>query len=355
MHGLNLFIIVVLAMWGLPPEEGAASSKPNTANLPANESMRGERPGATRNDNLLEMTLVWCPPGKLTMHNAPDRKPATQPAPKVLSKRVESNGHDDEVIEEEANQDRAEFDFAIRVGRLQDFEPVDYTIPVQAFIRHGYWLGKYEVTQAEWKKLMGSEPWKGKENVKEGDDFPASYLTWHNAMEFCRKLTAEERDASRLSPDWEYTLPTEAQWERACRARTETRFYFGNDEQKFGDYGWCSSNTAAVGEPYAHRTGLKAPNGWGLHDMHGNVWEWCRDTWREKLPGGIDPVVIEVSGKRILRGGGIYRTPSESHSSFRHSREPEWRLYDLGFRVALCPTVATLEPKSQKSSRENPK
>src|SRR5437762_9291015 len=104
-------------------------------------------------------------------------------------------------------------------------------------------------------------------------------MSWNRptkSVEFCRKFTQDERDAGRLPETWEYTLPTEAQWERACRAGSESRYCFGDDPAKLGDYAWIRGNASEAGERYAHRVGRKKPNNWGLHDMHGNVWEWCR-------------------------------------------------------------------------------
>jgi formylglycine-generating enzyme required for sulfatase activity len=211
--------------------------------------------------------------------------------------------------------------------------------PVKVFLTKGFWLGKYEVTQSEWKQVMKTEPWKGQETTKEGADFPATYVDWNNASDFCRTFTKLEREAGRLPDDWEYTLPTEAQWERACRARTDTRFSFGDDDSQIGEYAWVINNTVSKGEDYPHRVGQKKPNPWGLHDMHGNVWEWCRDSYRERLPGGRDPEVTDNSANRVLRGGGIYRSAPDCRSAYRNKRPPVWRLYDLGFRVALCPSA----------------
>ena len=133
-------------------------------------------------------------------------------------------------------------------------DPKSETAPkvtsVKVRLTRGYWLGAYEVTQGEWKQVMGSEPWKGHETPlagihvppKEGNDFPATFITWDGAMQFCGKLTEGERKAGRLPDGWEYTLPSEAQWEHACRARTETRFSFGDDESKLGEYAWFNGN-----------------------------------------------------------------------------------------------------------------
>lgn len=261
---------------------------------PAVASMNGDEAGQVRDDNGLAMQFVWCPPGFVAMEQV-ERELDGTPKPDV-----------------------------------------EMTL-VNALVSRGYWLGKYEVTQAQWRQIMQSDPWKGRENIKEGDDFPATYVCWHEAVAFCRNLTRQERKAGRLPADWEFTLPTEAQWERACRARTETRFSFGNDESQLGEYAWFGRNSAEGGESYAHPVGKKKPNPWGLYDMHGNVWEWCRDEYSEKLPGGRDPFVTDAGLERIMRGGGHLRAPVGCEPGFRNKHTPDWHLHDLGFRVALCP------------------
>src|SRR4029078_11049544 len=125
--------------------------------------------------------------------------------------------------------------------------------------------------------------------TKEGGDFPTTWVNWVEAMEFGRRLTERERKAGRLPDDWEYTLPNEAQWERACRARNETKFSFGDDESSLGEYAWYHKNANGIGEKHPHRVGQKKPNPWGLHDMYGNVCEWCRDYFSESRPSGRDP------------------------------------------------------------------
>ncbi len=156
--------------------------------------MKGEKAGQVRDDNGLKMKLVWCPPGKFTMG----------------SPLTESDRRDDEA-------------------------------QVEVTLTKGFWLGRCEVSQSEWKQAMGIEPWVGKGRaIIEGDDFPATFVSWDDATAFCRKLTEQERKAGRLSEDWEFALPTEAQWEWACRAGTDTKFSFGDDESKLGDYAWLS-------------------------------------------------------------------------------------------------------------------
>jgi sulfatase modifying factor 1 len=190
---------------------------------------------------------------------------------------------------------------------------------------------------------MKTEPWKDQKLTKEGADLPATFVSWDDATDFCRRLTVLEREATRLPSGWEYTLPTEAQWERACRARTETKFSFGNDESKLADYAWFLDNTYHAGEKYAHQVGQKKPNLWGLCDMHGNVWEWCRDSYTEKLPGGRDPEAkLDAKTKdlgRVRRGGSWVGVEGSCRSVFRTMFPPSARNSDQGFRVALSPVL----------------
>ena len=196
-----------------------------------------------------------------------------------------------------------------------------------------FWLGKTEVTQGQFKKVMGTEPWKGKDNVQAGKDNAASCVDWNDATAFCQKLTDLERKAGKLKANEEYRLPTEAEWEYACRAGTKTAFSFGNDEKLLDQYAWFRDNAFDAGEQYAHKFGLKKPNPWGLHDMHGNVWEWCSD-WYGSLPGGTDPAGPGGGSIRVYRGGGWGNSPDYCRSADRSCFDPSNRNFILGFRVA---------------------
>ena len=193
-------------------------------------------------------------------------------------------------------------------------------------------LGKTEVTQGQWKEVMGTEPWKEQPLVKADKDRPATYVSWDDATAFCQNLTEIERKAGKLKADEEYRLATEAEWEYACRAGTTTAYSFGDDEKQLGNFGWFAGNTA--GEQYAHAVGMKKPNPWGLHDMHGNVWEWCSDWYGNALPGGTDPVGPGKGSFRVFRGGYWGNNPGNCRSANRRSSAPSIRNSSLGFRVA---------------------
>jgi uncharacterized protein (TIGR02996 family) len=221
------------------------------------------------------------------------------------------------------------------MGSPEDEEGrLDSENQVEVRLTQGFWLGKYTVTQAEWEQVMGTRPWEGEGYVREAPDGPATCVSWEDAMNFCRKLTEQERQSGRLPDQLRYTLPTEAQREYACRAGTTTAYSFGDDDSQLGDYAWFDDNADMIGEEYAHEVGTKQPNPWGLLDIHGNVWEWCRDWYAEERPGGCDPEVTAEGSYRVYRGGSWYDSAWECRSAFRFGFSPSDRDYFLGFRIA---------------------
>ena len=197
-----------------------------------------------------------------------------------------------------------------------------------------FFLGKYEVTQEQFKKVMNTEPWVGDREVQMSASNAASFVNWKEATIFCQHLTESEHESNLLSRSDSYHLPTEAQWEYACRAGTTTVYSFGDDESPLGDFAWFKDNAKNVDEAFAHRVGMKTPNPWGLHDMHGNVWEWCSDWHGENLAGGTNPVGPERGSIHVIRGGGWGNDPVSCRSAYRGSGPPSTRIGLLGFRVA---------------------
>ncbi len=206
---------------------------------------------------------------------------------------------------------------------------------VSVTLTRAFYLGTTEVTQFQWQSVMGTRPWIGKEYVKEGKDYPATYVSWKDAVAFCKKLTEVERRAGRLPTGWEYRLPTEAQWEYACRAGS-TKAYGIDDGSSFRDYAWHDGTVK--GEKYAHQVGQKRANAYGLHDMHGNLWEWCQDYYIEALPGGTDPQGPSEGAFRICRGGGWFDTDWACRSARRQWYMSGSRFNFLGFRVSRVPS-----------------
>ncbi len=271
---------------------------------PTIDKMLGTRPGEERADNGLQMVMCWIPPGQFKMGS-----PASEE------------------------------------GRGEDEQQVDVTIS------RGFWLGKHEVTQGEWQRLMGSNPsyfsttGDGKDRVT-GEDtsrFPVETVSWDNVQQFCATLTSQDRAAGKLPATWVYRLPTEAEWEYACRAGTTTPFQFGRSLN--GGEANCAGNypygTMTKGT-YIQRTcrvGSYAGNAWGLRDMHGNVWEWCQDSWDGSalLPGGRDP--LGKSGEyRVDRGGCWSSYPVVCRSADRSWSTPVSRDFYLGFRLVRGPS-----------------
>ena len=196
----------------------------------------------------------------------------------------------------------------------------------QVALTKGFWLGKYLVTQGQYQAVMGSNPSYFKAL---GKDVPVEQVSWNDAMMFCQKLTAQEQAAGRLPAGYAFTLPTEAQWEYACRAGT-TGPYAGNLDAM----GWYAQNS----NNKTHPVGSKQPNAWGLYDMHGNVWEWCTD-WFGPDPGGsvVDPLGPASGAVRVIRGGCWLHDAASCRSAFRFGGEPGNRGHALGFRLALSP------------------
>ncbi len=191
-----------------------------------------------------------------------------------------------------------------------------------------FYLGVTEVTQEQYQKVMGTNP-----SQFQGPQNPVEKVSWAEAVEFCRKLSAmpAEKTAGHV-----YRLPTEAEWEYACRAGTTTAYSFGDDASRLGDYGWFRNNS----DSKTHPVGEKKPNAWGLYDMHGNVWEWCQDRGRRgTYPSGsaTDPTGATSGSGHVYRGGSWDIVDAGCRSAYRSGAPPDFRFYDLGFRVLRNP------------------
>jgi formylglycine-generating enzyme len=216
---------------------------------------------------------------------------------------------------------------------------------VEVTLTKGFWTGKYEVTQGDWKRIVGKLPGPLTPDGGDGDDFPVYNVNYAEATDFCRKLTEKGRASGELPSGWQFRLPTEAQWEYACRAGTTTATAFGDkiSSKQANFRGNKPYNGAEVGPSLnrAAKVGSYPPNAWGLHDMHGNVVEWCRDWYHARLPGGTDPDLSSVFGTKNRTGDysrsrrGSARTDDgwASRSAFRQRFEPERRADHIGFRV----------------------
>jgi sulfatase modifying factor 1 len=257
----------------------------------------GTKPGDER--QVAGVKLCWCPPGRFTMGSPPG--------------------------EPERRPDEAR---------------------VEVRLTRGFWAGKYEVTQGDWKRVVGNLPGPPTAELPDGDDLPVGNVNFGEAEAFCRKLT-EMAHASGMPQGWEFRLPTEAQWEYACRAGTTTATAFGDSLSRTQanfrgrPYNGGADDGPSLGK--AARIGSYPPNAWGLHDMHGNTFEWCRDWYHSRLPGGDDPDLYSAgsttprnrdgSTSRVRRGGAWTDDGWPCRSAFRLRFEPG-RGYDhIGFRV----------------------
>lgn len=190
----------------------------------------------------------------------------------------------------------------------------------------GFYMQTTEVTQRQWKQVMGTRPWSGKYYVRGGDNYPALYISWNDAQSFIRKLNLKEEDDK-------YRLPSEAQWEYACRAGSTAVYYFGNNEYRLGEYAWYYENAWIIG--YANYVARKKPNDWGLYDMHGNALEWCQD-WKASYPSNsvTDPTGPSSGSYRVLRGGGWCGNARECRSANRDDYSPYVGNRYIGFRLS---------------------
>jgi formylglycine-generating enzyme required for sulfatase activity len=207
-----------------------------------------------------------------------------------------------------------------------DDEQPPHQVKVNSFA-----IGKYPITQAQYQAVMGNNPSHFKNNPQN----PVERVSWNDAQAFCQKL-------SQITGKT-YRLPTEAEWEYACRAGTTTRYYFGDNDNQLGDYAWYDGNSGGK----THPVGQKKPNGWGLYDMSGNVWEWCEDDWHDSYAGAPDDGTAWLDNdnrsrsRKCLRGGSWYSNPLFCRSAFRLNDDSRDLYHSIGFRV-VCGARRTL-------------
>ncbi|MCA2552205.1 MAG: SUMF1/EgtB/PvdO family nonheme iron enzyme [Microcystis sp. M04BS1] len=203
----------------------------------------------------------------------------------------------------------------------ESWEKHQHLVKVNSFA-----IGKYPITQAQYEAVMGTNP----SNFVNNPQNPVEKVSWNDAQAFCQKL-------SQITGKT-YRLPTEAEWEYACRAGTTTRYYFGDDANQLGDYAWYRKNSQGT----THPVGQKKPNAWGLYDMSGNVWEWCEDNWHnsyKNAPSDGSAWLINDNNRHIIRGGSWFVIPRNCRSAYRSTYDN--RSSDYGFRV-VCGAGRTL-------------
>ncbi len=188
-----------------------------------------------------------------------------------------------------------------------------------------FFMGRYEVTQAQWESVMGVNP-----SFDTGDSLPVEEVSWKNCVDFCRRLNTQSDDG------WEYRLPTEAEWEYACRAGVTGDDALGDIDEM----GWYVGNS----EGSCHPVGLKRPNAWGLYDMRGNLWEWCSDWFGEYSSQATTDPTGPSSGSCHVARGGSYQEPAVlCRAAIRGFQPYGYRHHGLGFRLVK----ARKEPKER--------
>ena len=292
---------VAQAAEGVPPKADGmtAGILPPLAVAPFNETTAKEHQAAWAKHlgvpviqtNSIGMEFVLIPPGEFTMGSPKEE----------IKKEVKAHADErwfvDELLSEEPHRVR---------------------------ITKPFYMGRYVVTQAQWEALMGSNPswFKGPQN-------PVEYVSWDDCQVFLEKLNV--RFANKK---YKVALPTEGQWEYACRAGSTGRYFFGDGEAELGDYAWYKDNS----EGRSHPGGQKKANAWGLYDMHGNVWEWCKD-WHDenyyKVSPHDDPAGPLSGSERVYRGGCWFHNAWLCRSAFRNHHKTGDRYNDMGFRVSL--------------------
>lgn len=226
-------------------------------------------------------------------------------------------------------------EFAHKERWIEDELPI-HTVRIS----RRFWMGKYEVTQAQYTKLMGRNPSRFKASQK-----PVESVSWRDAMEFCRELTKHERAEGHLPEGYVYRLPTEAEWEYSCRAGGKNVFSFGDSENELHKYAYYAN----ASESHKYGTsivGTRTPNPWGLHDMHGNVWEWCYDWYDHDYYSHspkVDPVNLEPASFWVFRGGGWYMMPLGLRCAERCWYNAAYVDGSIGFRVCLAPEIGKLQ------------
>ena len=298
--------------------------------------IRGGHHGALREACAADWRFSW-PPGRpkggirllreITPESRPPDPPKRSPGPRCV---VESR----KIVEVPLDANEVLRLVRIEPGRFTMGSPDTETLrgklegpQTEVVLGQAFLLGIYEVTQAQFEAVVGRNP-----SAFPGADRPVEHVSWPEAVAFCEALTERERTAGRLAEGKSYRLPTEAEWEYACRAGSTSRYCFGGEIERVVDFGWVDvlGGTRPVGQLY--------PNSWGLFDMHGNVWEW---TWTSdrgwKYPGGT----LENSkdegpkhGFRVARGGGWNFAPHTARAAARYVLHYHIEYNFVGFRVA---------------------
>ncbi|MEW6363940.1 MAG: SUMF1/EgtB/PvdO family nonheme iron enzyme [Acidobacteriota bacterium] len=291
LTGLIGFVVIRDRLFqGAAPEDPGARAAPAMNTLPKPASDR--KPGEVWTDPATGVELAWCPAGSFMM------------------------GSD----------------------ALNDETPMH-----EVSFAQGFWMQTTEVTQALWKRVVGSKPWVavrgGAHEVPDIDDCPGIYVTLYDAQLFANELNRRGGVG--------YHVPSEAEWEYACRAGSTGMFCFGDDESVLAEYAWYEETAANIGEKFVHRVRLKRPNAWGLYDMHGGVFEWCTDWYHSTYaaaPTDGSPWLTPPTSSQVNRGGCWASSAGSCRSANRNDYTPASFGSLVGFRVAKSDAPATERP-----------
>jgi len=202
-------------------------------------------------------------------------------------------------------------------------EGYDYEHPRhKVTISKEFQMLKFEVKQVQWEEVMGSNP-----SIYTSDNNPVEVVSWNNSQSFISRL-------NKLDPDYAYRLPTEAEWEYACRAGSNTTYGYGNDSSQLKEYAWYQPEGKSNSEP--HPVGQKRPNAWGLYDMHANVYEWCQDWYNKNYYSNsphTDPQGPASGSTRVIRGGSFLGDADICRSAARFNYRPTLRTFNIGLRL----------------------
>ncbi|MCA8988019.1 MAG: formylglycine-generating enzyme family protein, partial [Planctomycetaceae bacterium] len=278
----------VIVFENFKPEPIASPGTTPIPGAPPGGPYRGTKPGEARRFTSLDLEFRWCPAGTASLGSTP-----TEP------------------------------------GRGPTENPVTVTF------QNGFWISATEITQAQWLTQFSERPWE-QYQIANNSQFPAMYLDGRKVQQFCQELTTKERNRKELTSEFEIRLPTESEWEYACRAGTRTAFFYGDDPQyltlsKYAVYRIIPSRDY---EPAVVRS--KEPNAWGLYDMLGNAAEWCESVHTMRMLGGTDPTGPQFGGMQVVRGGSYKDQGAMLRSSARKGVAPQEVTEPIGFRIVIA-------------------
>jgi formylglycine-generating enzyme required for sulfatase activity len=194
-------------------------------------------------------------------------------------------------------------------------------------LTRGFYLAKHELTQGQWTAVMGTAPWTGNSYVQVAANNPAVHISWNDAQALVHSLNQAASDSL-------YRLPTEAEWEYACRGGTTTRWSFGSDEALLGRHAWYSANAWNAAMPWGQPVGTRTPGPWGLFDLHGNVWEWVQDYYGTYTAAAqVDPTGPATGSRRVFRGGSVSDYAQYTRSAYRNTYTADLRRHNVGARL----------------------